>query len=66
MRRHSDRYVPCGGRLWKGGAASFLYRGTNGRWRGVLSAEQLEAYDRVSRDALSPACHAWLHGAPTQ
>ena len=66
MRRHSDRYVPCGGRLWKGGAASFLYRGTNGRWRGVLSTEQLEAYDRVSRDALSPACHAWLHGAPTQ
>ena len=66
MRQHSDRYVPCGGRLWKGGAASFLYRGTNGRWRGVLSSEQLAAYDRVSREALSPACHNWLHGARAQ
>ena len=66
MRRQSDRYVPCGGRLWNGGAASFLYRGTNGRWRGVLGEEQLEAYDRVSREALSPACHDWLHGTPTQ
>jgi aryl sulfotransferase len=63
MRLHSDRYVPCGGRLWKGGAATFLYRGTNGRWRGVLHPEQLAAYDRVSREALSPACHTWLHGA---
>jgi aryl sulfotransferase len=65
MRRQSDRYVPCGGRLWKGGAASFLYRGTNGRWRGVLGSEQLEAYARVSREALSASCHNWLHGAPT-
>ena len=64
MRRQSDRYVPCGGRLWKGGAASFLYRGTNGRWRGVLGSEQLEAYARVSREALSASCHNWLHGAP--
>jgi aryl sulfotransferase len=62
MRLHSNLYVPCGGVLWQGGAATFLYRGSNGRWRGVLSAEQLEAYDRVSREALSPACHAWLHG----
>jgi len=63
MRLHSDRYVPCGGSLWKGGATTFLYRGTNGRWRGVLRPEQLEAYERVSREALSPACHRWLHGA---
>jgi aryl sulfotransferase len=61
MRRRSATYVPCGGRLWKGGAESFLYRGTNGRWRGVLRPEQLEAYERVSRNALSPDCHRWLH-----
>lgn len=66
MRLHSNLYVPCGGVLWQGGAATFLYRGSNGRWRGVLSAEQLEAYDRVSREALSPACHAWLHGGRSE
>jgi aryl sulfotransferase len=61
MQQRSATYVPCGGRLWKGGAESFLYRGTNGRWRGVLRPEQLEAYERVSRNALSPDCHRWLH-----
>lgn len=66
MQQRSATYVPCGGRLWKGGAESFLYRGINGRWRGVLRPEQLEAYERVSRNALSPDCHRWLNRSCNQ
>lgn len=62
MRQRSEHYAPYGGRHWRGGANTFFNRGTNGRWRSVLSQEQLKAYDRVSRNALSPSCHDWLHG----
>src|SRR5262249_15604573 len=32
--------------VFVGGAESFLYKGTNGRWRDVLTAEELAAFDR--------------------
>jgi hypothetical protein len=32
----------------------------------VLRPEQLEAYERVSRNALSPDCHRWLNRSCNQ
>lgn len=63
MRRQGDRYVPGGGQFWRGGAASFLHRGTNGRWRGVLTEDELARYDELCERSLPPDCRAWLeHG----
>lgn len=40
-----------------------LRQGTNGRWRGVLTPEQLAKYDEVVRRKLTPECAVWLeHG----
>src|SRR5215203_1547713 len=36
--------------IFEGGASSFFYKGTNGRWRDVLTAEQLARYDRLVAD----------------
>ena len=42
-----------------GGAASFLYKGTNGRWQGELTAEELAAFDRRARELLAPDTFTW-------
>eukprot|EP00656_Telonema_subtile_P015867 TRINITY_DN18351_c0_g2_i1.p3 TRINITY_DN18351_c0_g2~~TRINITY_DN18351_c0_g2_i1.p3 ORF type:complete len:122 (-),score=34.23 TRINITY_DN18351_c0_g2_i1:89-454(-) len=56
----SKTLVPLGGAIFKGGGDAFINKGTNGRWKGVLSEEQLLQYDRVVQDKLNPECAAWL------
>jgi aryl sulfotransferase len=42
------------------GPASFFNRGTNGRWRDVLSAEEIARCDAVAAKRLTPDCAHWL------
>ena len=44
-----------------GGPATFLYRGSNGRWREALTAEDLLLYEKMVAD-LDPGLRAWLEG----
>ena len=44
----------------KGGARSFFYKGTNNRWRNVLTAEDLLLYEEAVARELSADCHQWL------
>ena len=46
--------------VWKEGAKTFFFKGTNGRWKDVLSAEELELYEEKVSQVLTPACRAWL------
>lgn len=46
--------------IFKGGLETFVFKGTNGRWRDVLTADELAAYDRRVAETLSPECAAWL------
>jgi len=63
MKARGAEYAPDGGLPWKGGADTFLHKGTNGRWQGVLSDEELAQYDVLCDKALTPDCRAWLeHG----
>jgi aryl sulfotransferase len=54
--------------VFKGGVDAFVYKGTNGRWRGVLTDQDLALYDQARRRVLTPDCSAWLErgslGAP--
>ena len=45
MKAHADKVAPLGGVLWQGGAQTFVNKGTNGRWRDTLSAEEVAAYE---------------------
>lgn len=47
-------------RLFEGGAKSFLFKGTNGRWRDVLTPEELEAYERRVAELMPSAGAQWL------
>jgi aryl sulfotransferase len=53
------------GSFWnfEGGAQSFLFKGTNGRWRDVLRPDELAAYAKRVAELLPPDAAAWLeHG----
>jgi aryl sulfotransferase len=45
---------------WKEGMATFFHKGTNGRWRDVLSAEEVEMYEKTAAKVLTPECKRWL------
>lgn len=46
--------------VWKGGAQTFIHKGTNGRWREHFDAHDLALYEAAAREALSPDCRVWL------
>jgi len=60
VKARSEQYAPAGGALWKGGAQTFLHAGTNGRWRDVLSDQELALYDAACERTLSTECRQWL------
>jgi aryl sulfotransferase len=45
---------------FKGGLRTFYFKGTNGRWRDVLTDADLELYDAAIERVLSPDCGRWL------
>jgi aryl sulfotransferase len=55
MKAHAERSVPLGGIIFEGGAQSFIHKGTNGRWRDVLTPDDIRAYEDTAREQLGPA-----------
>ena len=48
-------------RVFIGGADTFLYKGTNGRWRDLLTAEEVAAFDEQSRQRLPADANTWAN-----
>lgn len=46
--------------FFRGGSSAFFFKGTNGRWRGLLTAEDLELYEQAKTRVLEPDCARWL------
>lgn len=61
MKKHATRSVPLGGAFWDGGSETFINKGTNGRWKEVLTQEQSERYEKLCVEKLGPACSRWLN-----
>jgi aryl sulfotransferase len=60
MKRNASKSTPLGGIFWEGGAQTFINKGTNGRWRDILTAEESQKYEQLAREQLEPACAHWL------
>jgi aryl sulfotransferase len=45
---------------FRGGETAFIFKGTNGRWREVLTDEDLELHRAAVERLLPPACARWL------
>lgn len=60
MKAHADQMAPRGGGMWNGGAKTFINKGTNGRWRDVLTTDEISAYDSRALAELGSNCSKWL------
>ena len=45
--------------IFEGGASRFFHKGTNGRWREVLTESDLALYEAAAAD-LDPELRSWL------
>jgi aryl sulfotransferase len=46
--------------VFNGGAQAFFNKGTNGRWKDVLTREEIDRADEIAAQKLSPDCAHWL------
>jgi aryl sulfotransferase len=60
MKQTAAQLVPYTEALFKGGAQTFIFKGTNGRWKDVLSPEELRLYRETITKVVPPDCAAWL------
>jgi aryl sulfotransferase len=63
MKAKGSASTPLGGALWEGGSATFVHKGTNGRWRDELPLEDSVAYERRAIAELGQDAAAWLLSA---
>ena len=57
FKKHDDEQLR---EAFTGGADTFIYKGTNGRWRDVLTEEDLTLYEEAKQRVLTPDCADWL------
>ena len=62
MKQHGETFLVRARDIFEGGADRFFFKGTNGRWRDEMTAEELALYEQdVSR--FTPGLAAWVeHG----
>lgn len=46
--------------VFRGGQATFFHKGRNGRWRDVLTDDDLALYEAAKERVLEPECARWL------
>jgi aryl sulfotransferase len=60
MKANADTIAPEGMRRIEGGTLRFFHKGTNKRWRDILTTEDLQRYEEVVARNLTPDCTHWL------
>lgn len=60
MKRNATKSVPLDGAFWDAGAQVFINKGVNGRWRDILSSEEIAQYEARTVNELGPECAPWL------
>jgi len=59
MKRNGGIILAGAERIFEGGSDRFLFKGTNGRWRDVMTADDLALYDNAAK-RLTPGLARWL------
>ena len=60
VQKNSERIVGDMDMFFEGGAKTFLFKGTNGRWKDVLSEAELVQYRAAMEKSLAPECARWM------
>ena len=56
MKANATLSVLLGSELWDGGAEIFILKGTNGRWRNTIGANEYVTYEQRVLGKLGPEC----------
>ena len=59
MKRDGETLMGQVGAMFEGGSERFLFKGSNGRWRDIMSADEQALYDKAA-SRLTPALRRWL------
>ena len=62
MKKNGTALLPVAQLMWDKGADRFLNKGTNGRWKDVLTADDLARYDRLAEKKWTKSTAAWIAG----
>ncbi len=62
MRRDGETLMANVASIFRGGKETFFFKGTNGRWRDIISSEDLALYDAKVGALLSADCADWVEG----
>lgn len=60
MKRDGDALVPMAKMAWDRGADRFINQGTNNRWQGVLTEDDLARYEALAQRKWSKATRDWV------
>lgn len=60
MKQNADLVSPAGGAFWEGGGKTFINKGTNKRWKDVLSDDDIAEYKALAIKELGQECTTWL------
>ena len=60
MKKDFGKIMPEASEIWKGGGNTFMNKGTNGRWRDVLSEDNLAEYAAAAAKEMPADCARWL------
>lgn len=60
MKENFTKIMPEANIILKGGGNRFMHKGTNGRWRGVLTEIELDQYQEQVKKTLSEDAAKWL------
>ena len=60
MKKNAIKSVPLGGAFWDAGAEVFINKGVNGRWKDILSPEDVAEYEARAVQELGTECAHWL------
>lgn len=60
MKDKFSSIMPEADHIWRGGGNTFMNKGTNGHWVGVLTEAELEQCRVAVKRELTPDCAAWL------
>lgn len=60
MKANAEQLLGGVDGVFRGGAGTFIFKGTNGRWKEVLRDDELELYEEATARVLTPESAAWL------
>jgi aryl sulfotransferase len=60
MKKNASKLSGMLDEVFRGGGATFIHRGTNDRWRNLLSQADIDKYEAAARSHLGADCARWL------